>query len=105
MALIQPTSVETITPNAVYAPSIVFNARIVDGKLKTIATIMFKQAEVSNYGEANETWKDGVKVGHLTITDIENLPADLSSMQSQVTAMYEGLKTMLGAVNTVRQIV
>lgn len=106
MALIQPTKTETpITPNAVYAPQIVFQTKIVNGKLKTQAVIQLKQAEVTDYEGENETWVAGYKSGMVVIEDLDNLPADLQALQANTTQLYEGLKTAIGAINAVRRIV
>ena len=105
MSVIQPTRVENVTPNAVFAPSIQFSTTIVNGKLVTSALISFMQAQVTNHGEPNVEWKRATKDGWLQIDDINNLPADLASLQGDVQIIYGSLFSVLGAANTIRQIV
>lgn len=100
-----PVQNTATTPNYVYAPQIILQCAIVDGKLKTSAQIVLAGAHVTNAGQANEAWESTGQMKSLFIQDIENLDEDLSGYSSSILTVFGGIVALLGGLNSVRKLI
>jgi hypothetical protein len=93
----------TVDVNAVMVPMIVIQSRInpTTKKLVTSAIIQLRGASVNE----NEEWMDGGVNGTVSIPDLENLPADLSTLAPQVGAAFTDLVILVAAINSIRKVV
>jgi len=96
-----PVETQIETPNAVYASNIVLSSRIANGQLRVSANIILAGA-INTDG----TWvKATGQHASIRIPDIMNLPADLVSLAPQVAPLFDGLVTVIGAINSIRKAI
>ena len=99
-----PLPLETIlpTPNAVYAPQILLQSSMQNGRLVTSAQITLGAAIVDKAGN----WLDSTgQFQTIYISDVENLDKDLASMQDLIPDIMMGIIQLIGGLNAIRKII
>lgn len=99
-----PVENEVIVPNAVYAPQIILQMGISNGKLVSSAQIVFAGAKVIDAGLPTEQWISTGQTQVIHIADIMNLEADLAALAPQVETVYSGIVSLLAAINSIRKV-
>jgi hypothetical protein len=99
-------TLETVVavPNAVYAPMIMFQTGINNGKPITSCQITLAAIKVTNAGTKDEAWEQTGKTEMIHIADLNNLSSDIAKVGSQVVALLEGVTDFIAEVNSTRKV-
>ena len=97
-----PLENQPLVPNAPMVPSITLMTSVTEaGGLKTSANVVLRSAHVSAEG----VWTPIGENQSITVCDVENLPEDLASLQSQINEIMFGIVTLIGGLNAIRKVV
>ncbi len=91
-------------PNAVYAPMIMFQTGINNGKLIPSCQITLAACKVLNEGKANETYEATGQTQMIHIADLNNLSADIAKVGSQVVTLLDGVTNLIAEINATRKV-
>lgn len=92
-----------VSPNSIYAPQIILQTGIVDGKLTTSAQLGLAAALVENAGTEAETWTATGQRNTIYISDLGNLDPDLAGLQPQIATLYAAIMQLIADANSVRK--
>ncbi len=107
---IQNQNSASVTVNAVLVPQIVVSTQInAAGKLVTSARALLQGAQVTNAGQANESWAVAGQPAAVQIPDVANLAgnastADLAAVQAALNAAMTDVETAINAINAIRKL-
>ena len=91
-------------PNAIITPSIHIMAPIVNGKPKYGMHVTMMTARMENEGQLNETYSlCGGKNDIIVIDDVENLPADLASLDEEIKGVLQSLHQLTESLVSIRK--
>lgn len=95
-----------VSPNSIYAPQIILQTGIVDGKLTTSAQLGLAAALVENAGTDTdtETWTATGQRNTIYISDIWQLDTDLAGLQAQIGTLYSAIVQLIADVNSIRKV-
>lgn len=93
-----------VQPNSIYAPQIILQTGIVDGKLTTSAQLGLAAAKVDNAGTETETWTATGQRNTIYISDIGQLDTDFTALQPQITALYSAIVQLIADANSIRKV-
>ncbi len=94
-----------IIPNAVYAPMILIQTAIVQGKLVTTAQITYAAAKCENLDTEKEHWAATGQSGTVYLGDIAKLEPDLQDIEPVVGEVYARVMKVIAVVNETRKVV
>lgn len=97
-----PLETTPITPNAVYAPQVLLQTGVINGKIVTSAQIVLGTGYVDQ--EGNWTITSGQN-GTVYIPDVENLDPDIAALSPNVLQIMGGIIQLIGSLNSIRKIV
>jgi len=92
-------------PNIAYAPMILIQTGILDGKLRTSCQVHLAGACVENIGQPEETWAAAGQGEMVHIPDLANLEPDLAGLAPQVAAVYAGIIALIAELNEIRKVI
>jgi hypothetical protein len=99
-----PIQKNPVEPNALYAPQIVLQTAIVNGRLVTSVQMVLASAKVENAGTDSESWTATGQTATEYLPDLANLPADLASLDAQIATLYAEIVTLIGSINGIRKV-
>jgi len=91
-------------PNAVYAPMIMLQTGINNGKLHTTCQITIAAASVNDLGTEKENWVSTGQGQMIYLSDLANLDPDLSDIGEQVVTLHMGLLDLIATINNTRKV-